>query len=98
MGGSKYVGHLSIQISGQNMKVVRPDGQIIQGPQLIQGPLDHCTACSPNFHESANVCWLEVRLKKIWPQECKTATKYCIGLEKKFGMDKLYTAMRGTPS
>ena len=43
MEGSRHVGHLSIQISGQNMKVVRPDGQIIQGPQLIQGPLDHCT-------------------------------------------------------
>ena len=39
---SRHVGHLSIQISGQNMKVVRPDGQIIQGPQLIQGPLDYC--------------------------------------------------------
>ena len=48
MEGSRHVGHLSIQISGQNMKVVRPDGQIIQGPQLIQGPLDHCK-WAPNF-------------------------------------------------
>ena len=30
--------------------------------------------------------------------EKRTATKYCIGLEKKFGMGKLYAAMRGTPS
>ena len=29
--------------------------------------------------------------------EKKTATKYCIGLEKKFGMGKLYAAMRGHP-
>ena len=49
MGGSKYVGHLSIQKSGQNMKVVRPDGQIIQGPQLIQGPLDHCIVYSTTY-------------------------------------------------
>ena len=28
----------------------------------------------------------------------KTATKYYIGPEKKFGMGKLYTTMRGTPS
>ena len=37
------MGYLAIQISGQNMKVVRSSGQIIQGPQLVQGPLDHCT-------------------------------------------------------
>ena len=42
MEGSRHVGHLSIQISRQNMEVVRPDSQIIQGPQLIQGPLNHC--------------------------------------------------------
>ena len=37
------MGYLAIQISGQYMKVVRSGGQIIQGPQLVQGPLDHCT-------------------------------------------------------
>jgi len=29
-------------ISNQNLKAVRSDGQIIQGPQLVQGLLDRC--------------------------------------------------------
>ena len=40
-----------------------------------------------------------------WAQEIpaarmfeKKTAKYCIGLEKRFGMGKLYAAMRGTPS
>ena len=43
MEGSRHVGHLSIQISGQNMKVVRPDGQIIQGPNSFK---DHSITVS----------------------------------------------------
>ena len=43
---------------------------------------------------------------KSWAQEIpaarmsekKTATKYGIGVEKRFGTGKLYVAMRGTPS
>ena len=41
------MGYLAIHISGQNMKVVRSSGQIIQGPQLVQGPLDHCIVRKP---------------------------------------------------
>ena len=26
--------------------------------------------CLSNFHESANARWIEVRLRKSWPQEC----------------------------
>ena len=41
--GFRYVGPLANQVSGQNSKLLRPGGQIIQGTQFIQGPLDHCT-------------------------------------------------------
>ena len=41
--GSMYIGCLATQVSKQNLKVVRSGGQIIQGVQLVQGLLDHCS-------------------------------------------------------
>ena len=40
-----YVGHSATQISRRNLRLALSCGQIIQGVQLVQGPLDHCTHC-----------------------------------------------------
>ena len=39
---SRCTCHSATQVSKQNSKVARSGGQIIQGPQLVQRPLDHC--------------------------------------------------------
>ena len=47
---SRCRGHLSIQVSRRNTKVVRSGSAIIQGTVLIQGALDHCTLCATPLH------------------------------------------------
>ena len=97
--------HVSVVHIRREMLLVEPARLSIGGSQdpywsaniILFGD----TICLPNFRESADVCRLEVGLGKFWPQESlekKTAAKYCIGLERKFGMGKRHAAMRGTPS
>ena len=42
--GPRYMGPSANQVSEQNPKLLQSGSQIIQGTQLIQGPLDYCNA------------------------------------------------------